>query len=71
MLYIENRFINLIGGLEAFHRRKYAAVPIPDKLQTKIKRVLDQIKATKDKRWLKLILSRAHVDEPDLAFRHI
>jgi hypothetical protein len=65
-LYAEHRFVNLIWGLEAFHRREYESTS-PTKLQNKIQRILDQISAKKDRAWLSKRLAHAH--EPSLGER--
>jgi ApeA N-terminal domain 1 len=65
-LYVEHRFVNLIWGIEAFHRRKYTASPTAP-LKKKVDRILEQIKEGKDKRWLSKKLENAH--EPSLGER--
>jgi ApeA N-terminal domain 1 len=65
-MYIENHFINLIWGLEAFHRAKIGAT-ITDKFTKKIDRIVNQIASTKDKTWLRGRLKNAH--EPSLSQR--
>lgn len=50
-LFAEHRFVNLIWGIEAFHRKKYPA-PATNPLANKIERILSQVKSSKDKRWL-------------------
>jgi hypothetical protein len=65
-LYIENRFSNLVFGLEAFHRRKYPPA-VTDKLDAKIERILGQVGLAKDKKWLLNVLER--FKEPPLAER--
>lgn len=65
-LYVEHRFVNLIWGLEAFHRTKYdskGSVAIANKVE----RILDNITIAKDKRWLRHKLQNAH--EPALEQR--
>lgn len=57
-IYIENRFVNLVFGLEAFHRRKYLASPSPN-IEAKIERIVAQVSLAKDRKWLKGILNRA------------
>jgi hypothetical protein len=65
-LYPEHRFVNLVWGLEAFHRKNH-----PPKETTsvakKIERLLDQIDNKKDRKWLEGKLK--HADEPSLADR--
>ena len=65
-LYVEHRFVNLIWGIEAFHRRKYPA-STTDPLKQKVDRILGQITAKKDKKWLSKRLENAH--EPSLSER--
>jgi hypothetical protein len=66
-LYIENRFVNLVFGLEAFHRRKYPP-PEETKLDAKIERIVAQISLAKDKKWLADVLERTK-DQPPLGQR--
>lgn len=66
-LYVENRFINLISGLEAMHRRKSAETEAPKALADKITRILDQVRSSNDKKWLERQLAHAH--EPKLQER--
>jgi hypothetical protein len=66
-LYIENRFVNLVFGLEAFHRRKYPPSGAT-KLDAKIERVLAQITLAKDKKWLTEVLEHVK-DQPPLGQR--
>ncbi|MGV8869267.1 MAG: HEPN domain-containing protein [Janthinobacterium svalbardensis] len=66
-LYVENRFINLVQGLESFHRTKYGDQPPTSNLQTKINRIIKQISEEKDKTWLEKKLQ--HAGEPTLAER--
>jgi hypothetical protein len=66
-LYIENRFVNLVFGLEAFHRRKYPPSGAT-KLDAKIERIVEQISLEKDKKWLAQVLERAK-DQPPLGQR--
>jgi ApeA N-terminal domain 1 len=65
-LYVEHRFVNLVWGLEAFHRRKYTASQTAP-LKQKIDRILEQIGKNKDKKWLAKKLENAH--EPSLGER--
>lgn len=52
-LFIENRFMNLIWGLESLHRKTPECTETDGNgLQAKIDRILDQIEAPKDKKWL-------------------
>ena len=68
--YPEHRFVNLIWGIEALHRKKYADKSPPEtELKTKatVIRIIDQIEQSKDKKWLKGKLKNAH--EPNLQQR--
>jgi hypothetical protein len=65
-LYEEHRFVNLVWGIEAFHRTKHPA-PTSNRLSEKIKRIVGQVAAEKDKKWLREKLSHAH--EPALGQR--
>jgi|HubBroStandDraft_6_1064221.scaffolds.fasta_scaffold88880_3 hypothetical protein len=51
-LYVEHRFVNLIWGLESFHRRKYPTGTASERLAAKIQRILDSVSNRNDKRWL-------------------
>jgi ApeA N-terminal domain 1 len=64
-LYVEHRFVNLVWGLEAFHRRRQT-LPKNTPIRTKIDRILGQV-AKKDRRWLASRLENA--DEPALSER--
>jgi ApeA N-terminal domain 1 len=64
-MYVEHRFVNLIWGLEAFHRRKTGGGS--DAIAAKVSRILDRIDDAGDKRWLAKRLERAH--EPSLEQR--
>jgi len=66
-LYIENRFVNLVFGLEAFHRRKYPPSSVTN-LDAKIERIVEQISLEKDKKWLAQVLERTK-DQPPLGQR--
>jgi hypothetical protein len=65
-LYVEHRFVNLIWGIEAFHRKKFS-VSLTSRLNEKIQRILGEITRQKDKKWLAKKLENAH--EPSLAER--
>lgn len=65
-LFEEHRFVNLVWGLESLHRTLNKDAP-PTKLDAKLQRIIDQVKLTKDKRWLKEKLQ--HSTEPSLAER--
>ena len=66
-LYIENQFVNLVFGLEAFHRRKYPPSSVTY-LDAKIERIVEQISLEKDKKWLAQVLERTK-DQPPLGQR--
>jgi hypothetical protein len=65
-LYVEHRFVNLVWGIEAFHRRKYTTSPTAA-LTEKVQRILGQISDTRDRKWLSKKLENAH--EPSLGER--
>jgi hypothetical protein len=68
--YPEHRFVNLIWGLEALHRKKYPDTSPTDaevKMKAKVARIVAQIKRTKDRNWLDDRLKNAH--EPNLEQR--
>jgi ApeA N-terminal domain 1 len=65
-LYNEHHFINLMWGLETFHRQKMGS-PKVEKLTQKIDRILNVEMNAKDKVWLKNKLKYA--DEPNLQER--
>ncbi len=65
-LYVEHRFVNLIWGLESLHRTLNKDAP-PTKLELKAKRIIEQIKLAKDRKWLEAKLE--HSAEPSLAER--
>jgi hypothetical protein len=65
-LYIENRFIMLVSGIEAFHRRRRKPSEATA-LQKKVERILGQITASADRKWLAKKLE--HADEPSLGER--
>jgi hypothetical protein len=64
-LYSEHRFVNLIWGIEAFHRKKYPTDPAP--MAQRIDRIVAQIADEKDRRLVSQRLKHAH--EPALAAR--
>ncbi|WP_224029392.1 HEPN domain-containing protein [Paraburkholderia caribensis] len=66
--YLENRFINLMWGLESFHRTKFGDQPKDSTLQTKVEEILQQV-AAKHRRWLGGVLR--HQGEPSLKERLI
>jgi hypothetical protein len=65
-LYTEHRFVNLIWGLEALHRKKSIDAD-GSKTKARVARIVDQITDVKDKKWLRAKLKNAH--EPNLAQR--
>jgi ApeA N-terminal domain 1 len=65
-LYVEHRFVNLIWGIEALHRKRCTAVR-PAALAERIERIVEQVSATKDRKWLERKLQYAH--EPALEQR--
>lgn len=65
-IYVEHRFVNLVWGIESLDRRKESTPEEPNELETKIKRILDQVKGS-DKRWLQNQLR--HAREPSLTDR--
>jgi hypothetical protein len=65
-LYTEHRFINLIWGLEALHRRKSVEADA-SKMEPLAARIVDQATDGKDKKWLKKKPKNAR--EPRLAQR--
>lgn len=66
-MFIEHRFVNLIWGLESLHRRKSVDTKAVEKIKKKIERILTQVKAQKDRRWLEGRLKNAA--EPSLKER--
>jgi hypothetical protein len=66
-LYPEHRFVNLIWGIEALHRRKYPDLSGSSKYIKKVQNIVDQITAIKDKKWLQQKLKYA--GEPNLEQR--
>lgn len=65
-LYVENRFMNMIWGLESLHRRKYKKQENRG-ISAKIQRILKRITRKRDRAWLKNRLKNA--SEPSLADR--
>jgi hypothetical protein len=62
--YVENRFVNLIWGIEALHRRRTNRSANPSPLEEKVARILSQldmskIELPKDRKWLENLLERA------------
>lgn len=66
-LFVEHRFVNLVWGLEAFDRRRSGQDKAAKKIAHKIERILSQVEATKDRRWLDAMLKGA--GGPNLADR--
>jgi len=61
--YVEHRFVNLIWGLEALHRKKHSGMspaPAEVKLKAKIDRIVNQVKPAADRKWLEKRLKNAH-----------
>jgi hypothetical protein len=65
-LYTEHRFVNLIWGIEALHRKRQP-VRQSSALSRKIERIIDQVSSGKDKKWLAHKLTYAY--EPSLEDR--
>lgn len=65
-LYSEHRFVNLIWGIEAFHRKRNSSEPTKAFME-KIGRIVSQISDKHDAKWLSGRLKHAH--EPSLANR--
>ena len=65
-LYPEHRFVNLIWGIEAFHRTKHRDAS-SDKIKARICRIIGEVSDRKDKKWLIGVLRHAH--EPNLEQR--
>jgi hypothetical protein len=51
-LYADHHFINLIWGIETLHRRRHPIISEPPALKKKIDRILSQISANRDRKWL-------------------
>jgi len=66
-MFVEHRFVNLIWGLEALDRHGRGDMPIAAPKQEKIDRIVAQVSATNDRRWLRQKLKNAA--EPSLAER--
>jgi hypothetical protein len=64
-LYAEHRFVNLIWGLEAYHRTRFPANP--DSIKAKMDRIIGQVESGSDKEWLSRRLKYAY--EPSLEER--
>lgn len=63
--YIENKFVNLVWGLESLHRRT-ASTAVNDKIQEKVNAIIEAVPG-KHKRWLRGKLENAA--EPSLKER--
>lgn len=68
-LYLENHFINLIGGLEAFHRRTNDPPTLSANDKGFIDRIAEVISDPKDRRWFCKLVKRTHLEEPALSQR--
>jgi len=75
-MYQEHRFVNLVWGLEALHRRSHGdghpSSPTPTPLDAKIQRIVEAVRAmdglkSDDKRWLRELVQNK--GEPTLADR--
>jgi hypothetical protein len=64
-MYIEHRFVNLVWGLEAFHRRRHTKREKTARTE-KINRIIEQV-WKRDQKWLSHVLK--HADEPALEER--
>ena len=64
---MEHEFVSLIWGIETFHRVKHPEKPASSRVQNKIQRIIDQIKLSRDRKWLAEQLEHAH--EPSLETR--
>jgi ApeA-like protein/HEPN superfamily Apea-like protein len=67
--YAEHEFVNLIWGIETFHRAKYPELPASARLENKIKRIKGQIAKSADIKWISWCIGQAHVTEPNLETR--
>jgi hypothetical protein len=65
-LYTEHRFIMLIWGIEAYHRKKYGSTR-SGSIEKKVARILERIADSKDQKWLAQRLRFA--SEPNLEQR--
>lgn len=65
-IYIENRFVTLVTGLEALHRKKYIGSH-DSTVKERVARIIDGTKDDKDETWLRTRLKNAH--EPNLEQR--
>jgi hypothetical protein len=65
-LYPEHHFVNLIWGIESFHRKRHRPAKT-NALNKKLRRIIEQIQKTRDRRWLEGRLRYA--DEPALEQR--
>lgn len=67
--YAEHEFVNLIWGIETFHRAKYPERPASARLEKKIQRIKAQIAKSADRNWISWCIRQAHVTEPNLETR--
>lgn len=67
-LYVEHRFMNLMFGLESFHRTLHPKADNGD-VRQKVDRILTRVDSTTDRKWLARQL--AHCTEPALEERLI
>jgi hypothetical protein len=65
-LFAEHRFIMLVWGIEAYHRKKYGSTR-SGSIEKKVARILEQITDPKDQKWLARRLQ--HAAEPNLEQR--
>jgi len=65
-MYAEHRFVSLVWGMEALHRRRKLMIE-PSALANKISRILSDVKLTRDRKWLEGKLRTAQ--EPSLSER--
>lgn len=66
-LHLEHRFANLVWGMEVLHRLKNPEAEQSDALTEKIKRIISDVKLSRDRAWLAKRLRNAH--EPSLQQR--
>ncbi|MBV9568011.1 MAG: hypothetical protein JO172_07730 [Hyphomicrobiales bacterium] len=67
-LYAEHRFVNLVWGMEALHRRKAASESTAERhAGERVTKILAQVSPAKDRKWLRGRLKYAH--EPPLEQR--
>ena len=66
-LYPENRFMNLMWGIEALHRKRPERASRKDGVENKVGRIVGQVSKASDRKWLRTQLR--HATEPSLADR--